>query len=75
MPDEPKILNAGQKASIRLFNQTTAFSTLREAFEYWQSLSSAKREHASLVTEDGRLYQPFEIELIKLSETSDDQST
>jgi hypothetical protein len=65
MPD-PILVDGKQEASLRFPNFTTQFRTVAEALEHWRNLKPKDREHAVLILQDQRVYQPFEIALMHL---------
>jgi hypothetical protein len=59
-------VDRNQRASLRLPTVTAHFETVREALDLCQHLRREHREQAVLALESGRVYQPFEIELLTL---------
>jgi hypothetical protein len=53
-----------QRASLRLPSFTAKFKTLQEAILHWRKHDPSLREHAVLILDDDRVFQPAEISLI-----------
>lgn len=60
-------IDGRQRASIRLPKETFHFETVEDAIKHWCALPPEEREHAVLILQSGQVFQPAEIELLKVS--------